>query len=386
MKTRAFSSGAATDRRKRIMSRTRLTDARVRALRAKKTTRNVRDTSLAGFGVRILPSGGKRFFMHTQHEGQRIWKIVGDPADMTVAEAREQARGLLASLRSGRPDGETLFETVAGAAFRRHGRQWKPSTLSVNRHYLDKHILPRFAGQRIADITAQDVRDWFATMHATPVSADRSMPVLSIIMKVAEADGLRPEGTNPCGGIKRYRRQNRDRFLSEAEIARLGRALLDPSPAVALIRLLALTGCRASELRTLRWTDCRDGHIFLRDSKTGPRMVWLSGAARAVLDALPRMSPWVFPAVRRDGSMTRATLRHAWGKVRKKAGLMDVRLHDLRHTYASVAVTSGETVLAVGRLLGHRDPETTLKYAHHTEADAERASALMGTVLGAVRT
>ncbi|WP_160314374.1 site-specific integrase [Candidatus Rhodobacter oscarellae] len=368
------------------MSRTRLTDARVRALRAKKTTRNVRDTSLAGFGVRILPSGGKRFFMHTQHEGQRIWKIVGDPADMTVAEAREQARGLLASLRSGRPDGETLFETVAGAAFRRHGRQWKPSTLSVNRHYLDKHILPRFAGQRIADITAQDVRDWFATMHATPVSADRSMPVLSIIMKVAEADGLRPEGTNPCGGIKRYRRQNRDRFLSEAEIARLGRALLDPSPAVALIRLLALTGCRASELRTLRWTDCRDGHIFLRDSKTGPRMVWLSGAARAVLDALPRMSPWVFPAVRRDGSMTRATLRHAWGKVRKKAGLMDVRLHDLRHTYASVAVTSGETVLAVGRLLGHRDPETTLKYAHHTEADAERASALMGTVLGAVRT
>ena len=367
------------------MSGTRLTDARVRALRAKKTTRNIRDTALAGFGVRVLPSGQKRFFLHSQHDGQRIWKIVGDPAAMTVAEARERARGLLASLRSGRPNGETLFETVAEEAFRRHGRQWKPSTLLRNRNYLNKHILPRFAGQRIVDITPQDVRNWFAAMHATPVSADRSMPVLSVIMTVAEVDGLRPEGSNPCRGIRRYRRQNRDRFLSEAEIARLGRALRGPSPAVALIRLLALTGCRSSEIRTLRWTDCRDGQIFLRDSKTGPRMVWLSGAARAVLDALPRTSPWVFPAVKRDGSMTKAVLRRAWGEVRKKAGLMDVRLHDLRHTYASVAITSGETILAVGRLLGHRDPETTLKYAHHTEADAERAAAAMGAVLGAVR-
>ena len=266
----------------------------MRALHTKKTTRNVRDTALAGFGVRVLASGRKRFFLHSQHEGQRIWKIVGDPADMTVAEARERARGLLASLRSGRPDGETLFEAVAEEAFRRHGRQWKPSTLSVNRHYLDKHILPRFAGQRIAGITPQDVRDWFAALHATPVSADRSMPVLSVIMTVAETDGLRPEGSNPCKGIKRYRRQTRDRFLSEAEIARLGRALRDPSPAVALIRLLALTGCRSSEIRTLRWTDCRDGHVFLRDSKTGPRMVWLSRAARGVLDALPRPSPLLY--------------------------------------------------------------------------------------------
>ena len=364
----------------------RLTDARVRDLRAKKTTKNVRDTALPGFGVRVLPSGRKRFFLHSQHEGQRIWKIVGDPADMTVAEARERARGLLASLRSGQPDGETLFETVAEEAFRRHGRQWKPSTLSVNRNYLDKYILPRFAGQRIADITPQDVRDWFAAMSATPVSADRSMPVLSVIMTVAETDGLRPEGSNPCRGIKRYRRQNRDRFLSEAEFARLGRALCGSSPAVALIRLLVLTGCRSSEIRTLRWADYRDGHIFLRDSKTGPRTVWLSTAARAVLDALPRTSSWVFPSVRSDSPVSKTALTSVWLRVRAEAGLKDVRLHDLRHSYASVAITSGETILAVGRLLGHRDPETTLKYAHHAEADAEKAAAVMGAVLGGTRT
>ncbi|WP_424830725.1 tyrosine-type recombinase/integrase [Ruegeria sp.] len=364
----------------------RLTDARVRDLRAKKTTRNIRDTALAGFGVRVLPSGRKRFFLHSQHDGQRIWKIVGDPADMTVAEARDRARDLLASIRSGQPDGETLFETVAEEAFRRHGRQWKQSTLSRNRNYLDKHILPRFAGQPITDITAQDVRDWFAEMHATPVSADRSMPVLSVIMTVAEAEGLRPEGSNPCKGIKRYRRQNRERFLSDAEFSRLGQALSSaaPSVVVSLIRLLALTGCRSSEIRTLRWADYRDGHIFLRDSKTGPRTVWMSEAAREVLDALPRTSPWVFPG--RKGSVTETMLTRTWANIRREAGLNDVRLHDLRHSYASVAITSGETVLAVGRLLGHRDPETTLKYAHHTEADTERAATAMGTVLGGTRT
>ncbi|WP_424831254.1 tyrosine-type recombinase/integrase [Ruegeria sp.] len=366
----------------------RLTDARVRDLRAKKTTRNIRDTALAGFGVRVLPSGRKRFFLHSQHDGQRIWKIIGDPADMTVAEARERAQGLLASMRSGQPDKEMLFEAVAEEAFRRHGRQWKPSTLRKNQHYLNKHILPRFAGQRIADITPQDVRDWFAEMHATPVSADRSMPVLSVIMTVAESDGLRPEGSNPCKGIKRYRRQNRDRFLSDAEFGRLGVVLsrATPSAVISLIRLLALTGCRSSEIRTLRWADYRDGHIFLRDSKTGPRTVWLSAQARAILNALPRTAPWVFPSVKGKGPISQKVLITAWFRLRAEASLEDVRLHDLRHSYASVAITSGETILAVGRLLGHRNPETTLKYAHHAEADAERAATAMGAILRGTRT
>ncbi|MYH57163.1 MAG: tyrosine-type recombinase/integrase [Boseongicola sp. SB0675_bin_26] len=372
------------------MSRTRLTDAKVRDLRPKKATRNVRDTVLAGFGVRILPSGGKRYFIHSQHEGRRIWKIVGDPATMTVAGARDRARGMLASIRAGRPasDEETLFETVAETAFRRHGGNWKESTLAVNRHYLCNQILPWFRGRQIAEITAQDVRDWFASLHATPVSADRSMPVLSVIMKVAEADGLRPESSNPCRGIRRYRRKNRDRFLSDAEFVRLGRALREagPSLAVPIIRLLALTGCRSSEIRTLRWTDFRDGHLHLRDGKTGPRTVWLSSAAREILDGLPRTSPWAFPSGRTGGPVVGSTLGHAWSRIRAAAGLRDVRLHDLRHAYASVAVTGGETVLTVGRLLGHGDPQTTLKYVHDTEAEADRAAVAMGAVLAERRT
>ncbi|MCY4306536.1 MAG: site-specific integrase [Aestuariivita sp.] len=219
------------------------------------------------------------------------------------------------------------------------------------------------------------------------MSADRSMPVLSIIMKEAEASSLRPEGSNPCRGIKRYRRQNRQRFLSGAELARLGGALrsVTPSSSVTILWLLVLTGCRSGEIRTLRWTDYRDGNLFLRDSKTGPRTVWLSDPARKLLDIHPRTSLWVFPALTTTGPFTKTKLCTVWNQIRADAGLRDVRVHDLRHTYASMAISSGETVLTVGRLLGHNKPETTLKYAHHAEIDVEQAATEMDAVLGATR-
>ena len=368
------------------MSRMRLTDAKVRALRPAKITRNVRDADLAGFGVRILPSGRKRYFLQSQYEGRRTWRIVGDPDGMAVGEARERAREMLAAIRTGRPasDEGTLFEVVAEEVFRRYGRNWKPGTLSINRHYLHKKILPWFRGRQISGITSRDVRDWFASLHATPVSADRSLPVLSVIMSEAEADGLRPEGGNPCKGIRRYSRKNRERFLSESEFGQLGSVLREARPCstVSIILILALTGCRSSEIRTLRWKDFRDGHLFLRDSKTGPRTVWLSSAARAVLDGLPRTSPWVFPSARIKGPVSSTMVIRAWSRIRSDASLKDVRLHDLRHAYASFAIMNGETVLTVGRLLGHDDPGTTLKYTHQAEAAVEEAAVAMGTVLG----
>ena len=121
--------------------------------------------------------------------------------------------------------------------FQRYERVWKPRTLYVNRHYLRKQILPHFAGRPIADINAQDVRNWFAFLRGTPVAADRSMPVLSVIMREAEAMGLRPEGSNPCRGIRRYRRKGRERFLSDDEIRRLSASVCPHMPSVARSRL-----------------------------------------------------------------------------------------------------------------------------------------------------
>ena len=372
------------------MARTDLTDARIRALKPRKSAYDLRDGKLGGFGVRVLPSGGKRFFVHCQHRGERVWKIVGDATVIDIGEARSRAAHVLAAIRLGnglpRDPAETLFEAVAEAAFRRHERLWKPGTLAVNRAYLRKQLLPHFAGRQVSDIDRENVANWFASLRATPVAADRSMPVLSAIMREAEAMGLRPEGSNPCRGFRRYRRKGRERFLSDDEIRRLSAALSVHEGScperVAIIRLLLLTGCRKGEILTLRWSDYREGRLFLRDSKTGPRTVWLSGPARAILDRLERNSRWMFPAPRAGGPRRKVWLDGFWRALRTEADLGDVRLHDLRHTHASIALREGETVLAIGRLLGHASPKTTLKYTHLTDVMAMQAAEIVGAVLG----
>ena len=365
-----------------------LSEARVKALRPRPTAYDIRDAKLRGFGVRVLPSGAKRFFIHTQHRGTRIWKMVGDATAINVDAARARAASMLAAIRGAAdasPDA-MRFETVAETVFRRYARVWKPRTLYVNRSYLRRQILPWFAETQIADITRADVQRWFASCRATPVAADRSMPVLSVIMKEAERMGYRPEGSNPCRGIRRYRRKGRERFLSDAEIGRLAARLSAHEGgrplAVAAVRLLLLTGCRKSEVLTLRWSDYREGRLFLRDGKTGPRTVWLSRAARNILDQIDRTGAWVFPARRANGPTGPMWLRSFWQRVRAEADLSDVRLHDLRHAHATFALRHGESVLAIGRLLGHASPHTTLKYTHLADAMVREAVETVGAVLG----
>ena len=168
--------------------------------------------------------------------------------------------------------------------------------------YYRRQILPWFQGRPITSITAEDMQAWFASLRATPVAADRSAPVLSVIFPEAEAYGYRPEDSNPCKGIRRYRRRGRERFLSPAELHRLGNALRRHETRhplhVAAIRLLLLTGCRKGEIGDLEWSSYREGRLFLPDSKTGPRTVWLSPPARAILDELPRRRRRVIPGVR----------------------------------------------------------------------------------------
>ena len=282
-------------------------------------------------------------------------------------------------------DEKTPFETVAEEVFHRYGRTWKPRTVTVNRSYLRNQIMPWFRERPIADITRREVQRWFAALHATPAAANRSLPILSSILRQAEIYGHRLEDSNPCAGLRRYRRRSRERFLTVGETRRLGTALaaqeaVTPLPA-AVVRLLLLTGCRQSEVRTLQWQDYREGHLFLRDSKTGPRTVWLSSPARSVLDRLLRTDRWLFPASKGVGPMRTETLYACWRIVRTEAGLPDVRLHDLRHSYASFALRQGETVLTIGRLLGHSDPATTLKYTHFADAMVHEAVEAVGAAL-----
>ena len=371
------------------MPSAQLNQARVNTLKPGRSTYDIRDADLKGFGVRVPPSGGIRYFIHSQYRGRRIWRIVGTAETMNADEARMRATALLAAIRRGEdapamPE-ETIFEAVAEEVFRRYGRNWKPRTVAVNRGYYRNQILPRFRGRQIADITQRDVKEWFASLHATPVAADRSAPILSVIMRQAEVYGYRRKDSNPCTGIKRYRRQGRERFLSGREIRRLAVVLarhetIRPLP-VAVIRLLLLTGCRKSEILGLSWNDYREGKLFLRDSKTGPRTVWLSCAARDVLNGLRRGSRWVFPSSRVDRPLSVHAIDKFWQRLRLEAELRDVRLHDLRHTYASIAIMHGETVLVIGKLLGHNDPGTTLKYTHLADATVREAADAVGSVL-----
>ncbi len=369
----------------------RLTQHRVDALKPRKSTYEVRDADLVGFGIRVLPSGRKRYFLHSQVNGDRIWHAIGDADDTSLESASLEARALLVSRRSGDEPSPVipevlLFETVAEEVFRRYGRHWKPRTRAVNAGYYKNQILPWFKGRSIFDITRQDVRQWFASLHVTPVAADRSAPVLSVILRESEAYGYRPVGSNPRTGIRRYRRCGRERFLTPVEIRCLSLVLDrhrgDHPRESSIIRLLLLTGCRKSEILTLRWSEYREGKLFLRDSKTGPRTVWLSSGARRILDGLPRTGSWVFPSPRSNWHLSAGPLESYWRAVRVEAGIRDVRCHDLRHSYASVALAHGETILTIGRLLGHNDPATTLKYTHLADSAVHEAAEALVPVLG----
>ncbi len=235
----------------------------------------------------------------------------------------------------------------------------------------------------LASLDRARVAELHRGLYRTPSTANAAVKTLSHMYVLAEEWGAAAGGTNPCRAITMYPGRRRERFLTDAEFERLGRALDEAgrlggaSPAaVAAIRLLALTGCRKNEILTLRWedVDLRAAELKLADAKTGPRRVALSPGAARLLAEIPRAAgnPWVLPG--RGKSRPLRSIDDAWRIVRERADLDDVRLHDLRHSYASRALALGETLPMIGKLLGHSQMETTARYAHLAR-DSVRESA-----------
>ena len=234
-------------------------------------------------------------------------------------------------------------------------------------------------------VTREHVAALHLGLRETPRAANRALMVLSKMFSLAESWGLSPTGSNPCRFVVRYKEGKRERFLTAAEYRRVGRALASleaeqqvTAHAAAALRLLMLTGCRRSEILTLRWDDVdhKSGELRLRHAKTGARMVPLTPPAVAVLAGIARVrgNPWVFATGKRNRRLTH--LSYAWYSVRDRAGLADVRIHDLRHSFASRALALGESLAMIGRLLGHTDAGSTARYAHLAR-DAEKTSAAM---------
>ncbi|MFZ4748531.1 MAG: tyrosine-type recombinase/integrase, partial [Sphingomonas sp.] len=257
-------------------------------------------------------------------------------------------------------------------------RRWKESTRKSTRKVIDKIFVPEFGATPVCDITREMVLNWFDSMGDRPGLANRSMPVLSGMMKFAETLKLRPRLSNPCRGITRYKANNRIRFLSIEELARLGEALdhfkTEHPDVCVIIRLLLLTGARSDEIEGLEPDEIDYGFLHLKDSKTGPRPVYLGMATQAVIDRLQidQSAPWVFPKPKKDPHFEIRPF--IWNAIRKRARLEDFRLHDLRHTFASYAVMNGVSMPTVSRLLGHGILESTNRYIHLSN-DSVRAAA-----------
>ena len=258
------------------------------------------DKSLAGFGLRIHPSGRKVWIVQARIDGRSRRISIARYGEMELAEARRGARDMLARIRAGdnpaddiRREKETpILREFADEYLRRCEPHWKPSGRRTMRIYLKARILPTFGRMPLDRIGPEDVAAWFdAASRDKPGAANRALEILRAMMFRAQEWGLRERGSNPCLGIAKNPRNNVARFLDADELARLGRAL-DANEArwpeaVAAIRLLALTGCRRSEALDLCWRNIGEHVINLGDSKTGPRAVPLGEAARALIEALP---------------------------------------------------------------------------------------------------
>ena len=268
----------------------------------------------------------------------------------------------------------------------------KPNTARGYRHVIDKHVLPVLGKQPISALGREHVADLHYRLRRTPTAANQAVETLSRMLNQAEAWGLVPPGGNPCRFVAKYRTRRLERFLTEEEFRRLGGTLdtLEAEGrvsvhAAAALRLLMLTGCRCSEIMTLRWDDVHleANEIRLRDSKTGPRVVPLSPGATRVLESLPRAAgnPWVI-AGRRPG-MRLTHIAYHWYRVRERAGLDDVRIHDLRHSFASRALALGESLSMIGKLLGHAKIQTTARYAHLARDSVKESAARVAASIGA---
>jgi integrase len=386
------------------------------------------DSDLIGFGIRVMPSSVMSFIVEYRPHGggRKVAKrriTLGKVGTLTPDQARRAAADMLAQVRLGADPAATKTErrnavTVANLidtfVAEHINAKLKVRTGETYRTGLAR--LREVHGSIKAEaLTRGQLASLHAKMRETPYAANRALSAWAKMFSWAEGRGLVPEGHNPARRIERYREEGRERFLLSDELARLGdtlrfaeteglpwdadetgpkakhlakpdnrRVKLDPF-AIAAIRLLILTGARLREILHAQWSqvDLERGVIFLPDSKTGRKPIYLSAAAQAVLASLPRIegNPHIIAGVKQGAP--RADLKKPWAAVCRAAGLEGVRIHDLRHSFASFGAGASLGLPIIGKLLGHSQAATTHRYAHLDADPLRRAANTIGATIAA---
>lgn len=408
------------------MPKGRITKRAVDALRcpANKDREFLWDDALAGFGVGAFPTGKKVYVAQYRKDGRSRRVSIGEHGRLTPDEARSQAKAMLGAVEGGcDPVAERQaaravrsFAAVAADFMRLHiEAKRKGRTAETYEGLLRLHIIPAIGAKRIVDVHRVDVARLHARMSTTPGAANRAVSVISAIWNWAARRDEVAFADNPAKGIERNPEQGSERFLTTEEIIRLGAALtegeaaglpyavdetkpkakhaarlenrrvkLDPF-AVAAIRLLILTGARLNEIVKAKWSylDQERGIIFLPDAKRGKRPIYLSAPALAVLASIPRIAGNAYIIAGSKDEQPRADLKRPWQAIQTAAGLEGVRLHDLRHSFASFGAGASLGLPVLGKLLGHSQPATTARYAHLDADPMHRAVGAIGATISA---
>ena len=398
----------------------RITKRAVEALQSNGKELTLWDDTVSGFGVRVRPTGAKSYVVVYRAGAGRGAPVrcytIAAVGKITPECARARAKVILGAVAHGHdPANQKTAErgtpTVAELADRfmtDHVRaKRKAGTVEFYKDILDRIVKPAVGTTKADKLTRLQIGRLHSSLAETPFQANRVLAVVGSMYAFAGRASMVPEGTNPARGIDKFKEGCRERFLTGEELERLGSAIREaetigipwsvdesrpnakhvpkakrftkiaPSAAAAL-RLLLFTGCRLREILHLKWehVDLERGCLFLPDSKSGRKTVILNAPALSVLKTLERVGPYVVPGD--DSGSPRHDLKRPWDAVTKRAGLNGVRLHDLRHTYASFGASGGLGLPIIGRLLGHAQAATTARYAHLDNDPLRRASEAIG--------
>jgi integrase len=345
------------------------------------------DTEIKGFGCQILRGGKKTyaFYYHSPLTRKKAYIKIGCHGNITVDFARNRAKTLSATVASGidprEEKKEKLIEKRQSILFGDFFNVFKEKYILVeykdkgrnNISYAKFHILPFFANKKLEEISSRDIRQFLDSLSHISTTANRCVALLSMAFRKAEDWEYLPPRSNPCTGVRKYKENRKQRFLSDLELKKLEESLTQqekeqPSSSctVNAIRLILYTGCRLGEVLKLKWENIhlKDHYIYLDDTKVGESARPLNKKAINVLTSMKAKegNPYIFYGNIPGKPLIDITT--AWKRILKRAEIKDFRIHDLRHSFASFALKKGVDLYTVSKLLGHKNIATTTRYAH----------------------